>query len=161
MSAAMLNIAVTAARQAGDLLVRRMDRVSRLHVDIKGTNDFVSEVDREAEQSILAAIYKAYPQHAILAEESGPSGSGAYQWIIDPLDGTTNYLHGCPQFAVSIAIRHRHRIIHGVIYDPLRQEMFTASRGDGARLNDRRIRVSQQRRLGDLAARHRLPIPQP
>lgn len=158
MSAAMLNIATDAARQAGDLLVRRMDRIGRLHIDSKGRNDFVTEVDYEAEQSILASIRKAYPQHQILAEESGTSGRGAYQWIIDPLDGTTNYLHGCPQFSVSIALLHRGRIIHGVVYDPLRQEMFTTSRGDGAHLNDRRIRVGQQYRLREALLGTGLPF---
>ena len=158
MSAPMLNIAIAAAREAGDIIVRQMDHVSSMQVDIKGQNDFVSDVDHAAEQSILEAIYKAYPQHEILAEESGAFGQHAYQWIIDPLDGTTNYLHGCPQFAVSIAVRHRGRIIHGVVYDPLRQEMFSASRGYGARLNDRRIRVGRQRYLAQALLGTGLPF---
>lgn len=146
---AMLNVAVRAARRAGDYIVRRYDNLPRLHVHAKGRNDFVSEVDRTAEDMILKTIRKAYPAHAYLAEESGARGHGPYRWIVDPLDGTTNFLHGCPQFAVSIALEHKRRIIHGVVYDPLLQEIFTASRGNGAYLNDRRIRASGTEHLRD------------
>ena len=139
----MLNIGIRAARAAGDLIVRYMDRVEGLPVTSKGRNDFVSQVDREAERLIIDVIHKAYPSHAILAEESGASGDGEFVWIIDPLDGTTNFLHGFPQFAVSIGVRHRGEMAQGVVYDPLRQELFTASRGHGAQLNNRRIRVSR------------------
>ncbi len=140
----MLNIAVAAARAAGSLIVRYLDRIDTLNVSTKHMNEFVTEVDREAEAIIIADIRKAYPDHAILAEESGAAGESAYRWIIDPLDGTTNYVHGFPQFCVSIALEHRGRLEQGVVFDPLRQELFTASRGAGARLDDRRIRVSRR-----------------
>lgn len=145
----MLNIAIRAARAAGDTIVRYVERVDTLHVSTKGYNDFVSEVDREAERRIVEIIRKAYPQHGILGEESGSHAGNEYVWVVDPLDGTTNFLHGFPQYAVSIAIRCRDRLEQAVIYDPLRQELFTASRGEGARLNDRRIRVSRCNTLKD------------
>ena len=138
----MLNIAIRAARLAGDLIVRHLDRAQDLKIAAKGYNDFVSEVDRLAESAIIETIHKAYPGHAILAEESGAQGDDEYQWVIDPLDGTTNFLHGYPQFAVSIAQQHKGRLEQAVVYDPMRQELFTASRGRGAQLNNRRIRVS-------------------
>jgi myo-inositol-1(or 4)-monophosphatase len=140
----MLNIAVRAARDAGKLIVPYLDRIDRLPVITKEKNDFVTEVDRNAEQLIINTLKQAFPDHSIMAEESGKSGAGDYQWIIDPLDGTTNFLHGFPQFAVSIALKHKNKLILGVVYDPLRQELFTASAGDGAYLNNRRIRVSKQ-----------------
>jgi myo-inositol-1(or 4)-monophosphatase len=143
----MLNIAVAAARAAGSIIVRYLDRVDTLDVSTKHMNEFVTQVDREAEAIIIADIRKAYPHHAILAEESGAAGSSEYRWIIDPLDGTTNYVHAFPQFCVSIALEHRGRLEQGVVFDPLRQELFTASRGAGARLDDRRIRVSRQNGL--------------
>jgi myo-inositol-1(or 4)-monophosphatase len=143
----MLNIAVRAARSAGNIIVRNLDRVDTLTVHTKDRNDFVSEVDRQAEQEIIGILRKAYPSHGVLAEESGSHDGNDYLWIIDPLDGTTNYLHGFPQFAVSIALQYKGRIEQGVIYDPLRQELFTASRGAGATLNDRRIRVTSRRSL--------------
>lgn len=143
----LLNIAVTAARAAGSIIVRYLDRVDTLNVSTKHMNEFVTEVDREAEAIIIADIRKAYPDHAILAEESGATGDSEYRWIIDPLDGTTNYLHAFPQFCVSIALEHRGRLEQGVVFDPLRQELFTASRGGGARLDDRRIRVSRRTEL--------------
>ena len=143
----MLNIAVRAARGAGNIIVRHYDRLDRLTVQTKEHNDFVSEVDRQAEQEIIQTLRKAYPDHGILAEESGFQEGDAYQWIIDPLDGTTNFLHGFPHFAVSIALRHKGRLEQAVIYDPLRQELFTASRGSGALLNDHRIRVTARRHL--------------
>jgi myo-inositol-1(or 4)-monophosphatase len=143
----MLNIAVRAARGAGNIIVRHFDRIDQLTVQSKEHNDFVSEVDRQAEQEIIHTLRKAYPDHGILAEESGLRQGDEYQWIIDPLDGTTNFLHGFPHFAVSIALRHKGRLEQAVIYDPLRQELFTASRGSGALLNDRRMRVTARRHL--------------
>lgn len=149
--AALLNIAVRAARRAGDLIVRNMDRLDTLQVDTKHRNDFVSEIDHLAEAEIIRTVRRSYPEHAFLAEESGATpGSargGDVVWIVDPLDGTTNYLHGFPVFAVSIAVQVRGRLEHGVVYDPLRQELFTASRGSGALLDGRRIRVSARREL--------------
>ncbi len=140
----MINIAVRAARSAGTILLRNFDRVDTLDVTSKGLNDFVSEVDRSAEQAIIQVLKRSYPDHAILAEESGAQPGNDYQWVIDPLDGTTNYLHRSPHFSVSIALKYRGELEHGVIYDPLREEMFTASRGSGAYLNDHRIRVTAQ-----------------
>ncbi|MFA7095225.1 MAG: inositol-1-monophosphatase [Gammaproteobacteria bacterium] len=139
----MLNIAVRAARSAGNLIVRYIDRLDTLSVTSKKRNDFVSEVDRLAEDEIIRILRKAYPSHGILAEETGAHEGDEYVWVIDPLDGTTNFLHGFPQFAVSIALKHKGRIEQAVVYDPLRQELFTASRGAGALLNDRRVRVSR------------------
>lgn len=143
----MLNIAVRAARSAGDIISRSVERLDTLTIEVKAQNDFVSEVDHRAEQEIINVIKKSYPDHSFMAEESGESGDSEYQWIIDPLDGTTNFLHGFPQFAVSIALKHKGKLEHGVIYDPMRQELFTASRGGGAQLDGRRLRVSQQRNL--------------
>ncbi len=140
-----VNIAVRAARAAGDIIARNMDRIDRLKITTKKTNDFVTNVDQKAEAAIIDILQQAYPEHGILAEESGLHGEGAeYQWIIDPLDGTTNFLHGFPQFAVSIALKHKNRLETGVIYDPVSQELFTASRGEGAQLNGKKIRVSGQ-----------------
>ncbi len=141
------NIAVRAARQAGNLLLRYHSRLEQLTVTEKSDNDFVSEADRAAEDAIIATIRKAYPDHGVLAEESGSHGGGEYQWVVDPLDGTTNFLHGLPQFAISIALRHRDQLVCAVVYDPLREELFTAERGNGAYLNDRRMRVSSRRTL--------------
>ena len=143
----LLNIAMRAARRAGDLIVKSLSRLDSLKIDTKGRNDFVTDIDRKAEADIIATIHRSYPQHAILAEESGRSGEGEFVWIIDPLDGTTNFLHGFPTFAVSIALQHKGRLEHGVVYDPMRQEFFTASRGDGAQLEGKKIRVSGQRTL--------------
>lgn len=142
-----LNIAVRAARNAGRILLRYSDQVDRLTVQTKNRNDFVTEVDRAAEEAIIHELRSVYPDHAILAEESGAQGHSPFEWVIDPLDGTTNYLHGFPQFAVSIALRHRGRLECGVVYDPVREEMFTAARGDGAQLNDRRLRVADRKTL--------------
>lgn len=140
-------IAVRAARQAGNVIMRSFSRLDTLTVTEKQVNDFVTEIDRNAEQAIIDIIRKAYPHHAILAEESGAHGKDEFQWVIDPLDGTTNYLHGFPQFAISIALLHRGRLENAVIYDPLRDEMFTAARGGGALLNDRRLRVTDRKTL--------------
>ena len=142
-----LNIAVRAARSAGNVIIRNLGKLDTLAIHTKDRNDFVTEVDRQAEQEIIYILRKAFPAHGILAEESGLQEGDEYQWIIDPLDGTTNFLHGFPQFAVSIAMRHKGRLEHGVIYDPLRQEIFSASRGDGAMLNDQRIRVTKRKTL--------------
>jgi myo-inositol-1(or 4)-monophosphatase len=142
-----LNIAVRAARSAGNVIIRNLGKLDTLAIHTKDRNDFVTEVDRQAEQEIIYILRKAFPGHSILAEESGLQEGDEHQWIIDPLDGTTNFLHGFPQFAVSIAMRHKGRLEHGVIYDPLRQEIFSASRGAGATLNDQRIRVTNRKTL--------------
>jgi myo-inositol-1(or 4)-monophosphatase len=140
----MVNIAVRAARRAGEIMVRQLNQLESLRVVEKSPNEFVTQVDQAAEASIIEVIREYYPDHAILAEESGAAGENEYQWIIDPLDGTTNYMHGFPVFSVSIAVAYRGEIEHGVVYDPLRQEIFTASRGQGAQLDGRRIRVSKR-----------------
>ncbi|HHB13327.1 MAG TPA: inositol monophosphatase [Chromatiales bacterium] len=142
-----VNIATQAARDAGRIILRYSNRLDAIAVESKARNDFVSEVDRAAEQTIIQRIRRAYPRHAILAEESGHRGGGEFEWIIDPLDGTTNYLHGIPHYAVSIALRHRGELKMGVIYDPFKEELFCAARGEGATLNNRRIRVSRRRSL--------------
>ncbi len=145
----MVSIAVRAARSAGNIIVRALDRVDTLQIIEKKQNDFVTEVDQRAEQEIIKTLRRAYPDHAIIAEESGEQNKrdSEYTWIIDPLDGTTNFLHGFPQFAVSIALRYKNKIQHAVVYNPVNDEMFTASRGDGAQLNERRIRVAKRKSL--------------
>ena len=143
----LLNIAVRAARRAGEVIVRSLNRLESLTVSSKGRNDFVSEVDHAAEREIIGTIRRHYPQHAFLAEESGRSGEHETLWIVDPLDGTTNFLHGFPVFCVSIACQIKGRLEHAVIYDPMRQELFTASRGAGAHLDNHRMRVSKARSL--------------
>jgi len=144
---ALLNVAVMAARRAGNSLIRNLVKLDKLKVEKKGRNDYVSDADREAEREVINTVHKHYPDHAILAEESGPSGSSDTVWIIDPLDGTTNYLHGFPVFCVSIGVQISGRMEHAVVYDPMRQELFTATRGTGAQLDGRRIRVSGQKLL--------------
>lgn len=143
----ILNIAVKAARRAGSIILRHADQIDRLTVESKSRTDFVSEVDRQAEQEIIRIVHAAYPGHAIFAEESGRSGDDETVWIIDPLDGTTNYLHGFPQYAVSIGVQTAGRLEHAVVFDPLRDELFIASRGQGTLLNDRRVRVSRTRQM--------------
>jgi myo-inositol-1(or 4)-monophosphatase len=140
----LLNIAVKAARRAGDIIVRAIPRLEAIQVESKGRNDFVTEVDKAAEADIIQTIRRLHPDHAILAEESGASGTSDVVWIIDPLDGTTNFMHGFPTFAVSIACQIRGRLEHAVVFDPMRQEIFTASRGDGAQVEGRKMRVSKQ-----------------
>ena len=145
----MLNTAVKAARRAGDIIIRFSRNLEDVTFQEKARNDYVSEVDRQAEQAIISILLDAYPKHAILAEESGAAGASEYCWIIDPLDGTTNFLHGFPHYAVSIALAHQNIVTQAVIYDPVRNDLFTASRGNGAYLNDRRTRVSKCGALKD------------
>jgi len=147
----MLNIAVKAARRAGSIINRAALEGGALEVKAKNKNDFVTQVDKAAEQAIIGVIHAAYPDHSILAEESGdtPGARAEYRWVIDPLDGTTNYIHGFPQYCVSVALEHRGVPTHGVVYDPGKNELFTASRGRGAFLDDRRMRVSKCTRLQD------------
>ena len=148
----MLTTAVKAARRAGSVIMRGARDLDLLTVTAKGPKDFVSEVDHAAEQAIVETLHAAYPDHAILAEEGtgrGRNPDAEYMWIIDPLDGTTNFLHGFPQYCVSIALAHRGVVTQGVVYDPVRNDLFTATRGRGAFLNDRRIRVSRRTHLRD------------
>jgi len=145
----ILTIAVRAARKAGSI-INRASLAGGLKVRSKRTNDFVTQVDQAAEEAILGTVKAAYPDHGFLAEESGASGGNTeYVWIIDPLDGTTNFIHGFPQYCVSIGVQHRGGLAHAVVFDPNRNELFTASKGGGAFLNDRRIRVTGLAKLGD------------
>ncbi|MHB0991543.1 MAG: inositol monophosphatase family protein [Burkholderiales bacterium] len=145
----MLTTAVKAARRASSIITRASLDIDALTVQNKQHNDFVTEVDRAAEAAIIGVLLDAYPTHAILAEESGRQGDSEYQWIIDPLDGTTNFLHGFPQYCISIALVHKGQLDQAVIYDPNRNDLFVASRGKGAYLNDRRLRVSKRLKLAD------------
>lgn len=148
MNHPMLHIAVNAARQAAKIINRSLDRLDSLDVNEKSHNDFVTQVDQQAELAIIEIIHKSYPEHKILAEESGGTdGDQDNLWIIDPLDGTTNFIHGFPQFAISIAFQHQKKIEAALVYDPLRQELFTAARGRGAELNNRKMRVSNRGQL--------------
>ena len=143
----MVNIALAAARKAGEMIARAADRLDLVEVSRKSDNDFVTETDLAAEREIIFQLRKAYPDHAVLAEESGWTGdigNSPFHWIIDPLDGTTNFMRGIPHFAVSIACLKDGRLEHGVIVDPIRREEFTATRGSGAQLNGRRMRVSSR-----------------
>jgi myo-inositol-1(or 4)-monophosphatase len=155
-----LNTAIKAARRAGMLILRNLNRIDRINVQEKSRRDFVSDVDKMAETEIIDIIQYMYPGHAILGEESGSHAGEEYQWIIDPLDGTTNFLHGYPQFCVSIAVRKEKHIEHAVIFDPLSDELYAASRGQGARLNDRRIRVSKVRSLDGALLASGIPFSQ-
>ncbi|CAM4377417.1 MAG: Inositol-1-monophosphatase [Legionellaceae bacterium] len=143
----MLNIAIAASRNAGKIILQAVDRLDSISVTQKKGHDLVTEVDIKAERAIIQTIQKAYPNHGILAEESGKTNGNDYTWIIDPLDGTTNFIHGFPHFCVSIALAYKNKLEQAVIYDPIRQELFTASRGNGAQLNNRRIRVSTRKNL--------------
>jgi len=144
---ALLNTAIQAARRAGDTTMRYAKRVDELDVRSKSRNDFVSQVDEIAEKLIIESIHERYPGHGILGEETGRQGDDEYLWIIDPLDGTTNFLHGFPMFAVSIGLQIKGRMQVGVVYDPNRQELFTAIQGVGAQLDGRRLRINQKREL--------------
>jgi myo-inositol-1(or 4)-monophosphatase len=148
----MLSTAIKAARRAGSIINRGARDLDRLTITTKGPKDFVSEVDRAAETAIVETLLATYPDHAILAEEGTAKDANAgaeYLWIIDPLDGTTNFLHGFPQYCVSIAVRHKGQVTQGVVYDPVRNDLFTATRGRGAFLNDHRMRVSRRQHLKD------------
>ena len=147
----LLNTAVKAARRAGGIINRASLDRGQLEVRAKRANDFVTQVDRAAEDAIIQVLRQAYPDHAILAEESGvtESAKAEYRWIIDPLDGTTNFIHGFPQYCVSIAVQRKGVTAHGVVYDPAKNELFTASKGAGAFLDDRRIRVAKCASLKD------------
>ena len=139
-----LNTATTAARKAGNLIIRAMQDLSTLKVEEKAPHDYVTEINHQAEFLIVDILHKAYPEHSILTEESGQTaiGDSDYEWIIDALDGTHNFIHGIPHLCISIAIKYKGKLEHGLIYDPFRDELFTASRGNGARLNNYRIRVA-------------------
>lgn len=145
----MLNIALRAARKAGELIERALERVDVVAFEEKGRNDFVTEIDQASEKEIIYHLRKAYPEHTIRGEETGvsPGKDSDYEWIIDPLDGTTNFIHGIPHFAISIACKYKGQIEHAVVLNPITREEFTASRGRGAALNGRRIRVSPRKSM--------------
>jgi myo-inositol-1(or 4)-monophosphatase len=145
----MLNVAVKAARAAGKIISRASMDIDLVRIGSKGPNDYVTETDQAAEAAIIEVLHQAYPTHAILAEESGASGKSDYEWVIDPIDGTANFIHNYPHYAVSIALRHNGVLSQAVIYDPVRNDLFTATRGDGAFLNNRRIRVSRRTKLSE------------
>ena len=155
----ILNIALKAARKAGDVILQSYDRLDTINATSKGQHDFVTDVDKRAETKILEIIKKAYPNHAILTEETGAhAGDQNAMWIIDPLDGTHNYMRGFPHFCVSIGFKQRGKLEHALVYDPIRQEVFHASRGHGARLNDRRLRVTQTLYLDDALIATGFPV---
>jgi len=149
----MLNIAIQAARAAGKIILRFEDQMDKVSISEKNQNDLVTQVDHMSEETIIEHIKKAYPHHTILAEESGihkgkkEAEPSDYCWIIDPLDGTKNFVHGFPHYCVSIALMHKNALTLAAVYDPIRQDLFTATKGQGAYLNSRRIRVSQTKKL--------------
>ena len=144
----MANIALRAARKAADVMVRAYERIDELTIEEKSKNDYVSNIDKECESIIIDALHQAYPDHGIIGEEHGEAySSDEFNWIIDPLDGTSNYLHGIPHFSISIALQKGRHLEHGVIVNPLQNEEFVASRGKGAQLNGKRIRVANLPRL--------------
>lgn len=148
----MLNVAIKAARAAGSIINRASLDLDILKINTKSPNDFVTEVDQAAENAIIETLLQAYPDHGILAEESGRAHGNKhsdYVWIIDPLDGTTNFIHGFPVYAVSIALAFRGKIEQAVVYDPCRNDLFYATKGRGAFLNDKRLRVSKRTRMSD------------
>ncbi len=158
---ATLNIAIKAAREAGKIIARAADHPKSLTVTEKGHNNFVTEIDQAAEAAIMQVISEAYPTHSFLTEESGQidqSNTDAV-WIIDPLDGTTNFIHGLPNYVVSIAFRFKGVVEYGVIYHPLTQDLFVAARGQGAQLNGKRIRVSSQTKFDGALVSIGLPRP--
>jgi len=146
LSHPFVNTAIEAAHKAGDLIMKYRDRIDSIPVERKARGDYVSEIDKACEEVIRAELSRRYPDHEILGEEGGKSGGkggdGENIWLIDPIDGTSNYLHGIPHYAISIALSVKGRIEHGVVYDPVRDELFAASRGQGTTLNNRRVRVS-------------------
>ena len=142
-----VTLMVKAARAAGNVLLRNLNRLDALNVVEKGRQDYASEVDAQAEQAAIRELKRSAPDHAVLGEEGGLQGKGRSVWVIDPLDGTSNYLRGLPHWCVSIALVENGEPIHGVVFDPLRNELFTASRGYGAVLNDKRIRVAERKTL--------------
>lgn len=152
----MQNIAIKAARRAAGIIQRATNNLDNLRSATKSYNNYVTEVDKAAEDAIIDTIQSQYPNHGFLAEERKNKtqlGEQEYQWIIDPLDGTTNYIHGYPHYSVSIALLHKNQLVQGVVYDPIRNDLFVARRGQGAYLNDRRIRVANRGQLaGSLIA---------
>ncbi|EKE74933.1 inositol-1-monophosphatase [Gallaecimonas xiamenensis] len=156
----MLNIAVRAARAAGNYVAKSFEQPEKVEAQTKGTHDWVTNVDKEAERLIIETIKKSYPDHAFIGEEGGIQGESDYQWVIDPLDGTTNFLRGIPHFCISIALRVKGKTEQAVVFDPIRGELFTASRGVGAQLNGKRLRVAQTRDMEGTLMATGLPFKQ-
>ncbi|MEG3638372.1 inositol monophosphatase family protein [Magnetococcus sp. PR-3] len=147
-SAPALHVAVRAARRAGQIALQQFDRPEKLEIHEKAPHDLVTSADLAVENELISQLSRGYPQYGFLAEESGSQrGQAEYQWIIDPIDGTTNFVRGIPHFAISIALARRGEVVAGLVHDPFKDETFTAERGGGAFLNERRIRVSGQERL--------------
>jgi myo-inositol-1(or 4)-monophosphatase len=144
-----VNVAIDAARKAGDIIVRALERPDEIKLIPKANDSITTNIDIRAEEAIIKILQRSYPEYGFVCEESGEILGNEYTWIVDPLDGTTNFIHGYPHFCVSIALMHKGLIEHGVIYDPMRQELFTTTRGRGAQLNNRRIRVAPRRKLDD------------
>ena len=159
----MLNIAIRAARRAGNVIAKNYERRDDIQTSKKGINDYVTSVDKAAEAEIIEIIQKSYPDHTIISEERGAleGKDSDIQWVIDPLDGTTNFVKGLPHFSVSIAIRVKNRTEVGVVYDPIRNELFTAVRGEGAKLNEQRLRVENKRDLSGAVLATGFPFKQP
>ena len=159
----MLNIAIRAARKAGNIIAKSYERRDDIITMEKGKNDYVTNVDKASEEAIIEVIKKSYPDHTIITEESGAleGRDNDVQWVIDPLDGTTNFVKGLPHFSVSIAIRVKGRTEVGVVYDPIRNELFTAVRGEGAKLNEMRLRVENKRDLSGAVLATGFPFKQP
>lgn len=159
----MLNIAIRAARKAGNVIAKNYERRDDIQTSKKGINDYVTSVDKAAEAEIIEIIQKSYPDHTIISEERGTleGKDSDIQWVIDPLDGTTNFVKGLPHFSVSIAIRVKNRTEVGVVYDPIRNELFTAVRGEGAKLNEVRLRVDSQNELNGAILATGFPFKQP
>src|SRR5210317_14820 len=155
-----INIAINAAHIAGDLMRQEFPKVASIPVTRKARHDYVTEIDKASEAQIVREIKRYHPDHAILGEESGEQGESEFVWIIDPLDGTSNYLHGMPHFGISIALQVKGRTEHAVVYDPMRDELFSASRGGGAHLNNTRIRVSARTSLDNAIAATAFPFRQ-
>lgn len=156
----MLNIAVRAARAAGNIIARNLGNNSQFSVTEKQRGDLVTDIDRECENTITSTLLKSYRDHCVVGEESGMSGNAdsPYKWIIDPIDGTQNFVQGVPHVAVSIALRHNDKAVVGVIFNPFTNEMFTASKGDGAALNGRRIRVAGRDSLENAVVATAMPV---
>ena len=156
----MLNIAIKAARKAGEIIIKGFERAETIQSRQKGNNDFTTEIDIKAEQEIIYHLKKSYPSHSIIAEESGylPGKDNDYTWIVDPLDGTSNFMRTLPHFAISIALKVKEQIQQAVIYDPLKQELFTATKGAGAQLNGRRLRIDNKKSLSGALVSLILPL---
>ncbi len=159
----MVNIALRAARKAGDMIARASERSDLIKIDEKGRNDYVTDIDHAAEKEVIYHLRKAFPEHTIIGEESGllEGEDNDYQWIIDPIDGTTNFIHGIPHFAVSIGCTYKGKLEHAVVLDPMRREEFTASRGRGAFLNGNRIRVSGRKNFDGAIVATGIPFNSP